>query len=188
VTDKSIILSRDIAGKPVHRRVFTKADERDIMLYGYQPHTLPSLPEGNGDVAKCGELRRHPLRQEWNIYAPHRQKRTFKPSESDDPLAPSKPDGPTTEIPFTDFELAVFRRVLFRSPLFQHLSKALKVHKQKAAAMLSFMAQKRQATCTLSGRTSDAYCSRHGLTAMKPSMRRATSSSCRSKTEAMRSE
>ena len=108
VTDRSIILSRDIAGKPVHRRDFVKDDGRHLMLYGYKPHTLEPLPQGNGNVAKGGELRRHPLRQEWNIYAPHRQRRTFKPSKADDPLAPSKPGSPATEIPFTDFELAVF--------------------------------------------------------------------------------
>jgi len=48
------------------------------------------------------------LREEWNIYASHRQNRTFKPSASDDPLAPSFPGKSATEIPFTEFELAVF--------------------------------------------------------------------------------
>ncbi len=101
-------LPHKIADQTVHRRHFVKADGRDLLLYGYRPHKAPPLPQDGGAVAKGGELRWHPFRQEWNIYAPHRQNRTFKPSAADDPLAPSKPGGPATEIPFTDFELAVF--------------------------------------------------------------------------------
>lgn len=97
-----------IAGQPVYRRDYTKADGRPLRLYGYAPHTETALPETGGEVAKGGELRWHPLRREWNVYAPHRQNRTFKPSAADDPLSPSKPGEPDTEIPFTDFELAVF--------------------------------------------------------------------------------
>ena len=108
VTDHSKILSAQVSGRSVHRRQFTKRDGRDIFLYGYSPHDLSALPQDDGEVAKGGELRHHPLRDEWNIYAPHRQNRTFKPSKADDPLAPSKPGGLATEIPFTDFELAVF--------------------------------------------------------------------------------
>jgi len=108
VKDTSTILLPLIKGHPVHRRQFTKRDGRDLFLYGYQTHNLTSLAQDNGDVAKGGELRFHPLRGEWNVYAPHRQNRTFKPSKADDPLAPSQPGGFATEIPFTDFELAVF--------------------------------------------------------------------------------
>jgi UDPglucose--hexose-1-phosphate uridylyltransferase len=108
MTDRNDILNDRPAGQTVHRRTFTKADGRPLRLYGYAPHTETALPEDGGDVAKGGELRWHPLRQEWNVYAPHRQNRTFKPSAADDPLAPTKPGGPATEIPFTDFELAVF--------------------------------------------------------------------------------
>lgn len=106
--DRLTQLSAVINGQNVFRRDFRKRDGRDLFLYGYDRHTENPLSEDNFDVAKGGELRWHPLRNEWNIYAPHRQNRTFKPSAADDPLAPSKPDGPATEIPFTDFELAVF--------------------------------------------------------------------------------
>ena len=54
------------------------------------------------------ELRWDPTKEEWVAYATHRQDRTFKPAAADDPLAPQRPGGPATEIPFTDFELAVF--------------------------------------------------------------------------------
>ena len=95
-------------GMDIFRRSFTKSDGRPLRLYGYQPHTADALAEDGGEVAKGGELRWHPLRREWNLYAPHRQNRTFKPSAADDPLAPSKPGDPSTEIPFEDFELAIF--------------------------------------------------------------------------------
>lgn len=98
----------NVQGRTIHRRHFIKRDGRELFLYGYLEHTLQPLTEDDSAVAKGGELRYHPLRQEWNIYAAHRQNRTFKPSSADNPLAPSVPDGAPTEIPFTDFELAVF--------------------------------------------------------------------------------
>lgn len=106
--NKLTFLAQSIGDKSVHRRQFIKRDGRNLFLYGYQPHTEPPLNEEDGAIAKGGELRWHPLRQEWNLYAPHRQNRIFKPSQADDPLAPSKPGRPATEIPFTDFELAIF--------------------------------------------------------------------------------
>ncbi len=93
---------------PVHRRSFQKADGRMLHLYGYDRHLETSQAEQSDDVAKGGHLRWHPLRREWNIYASHRQNRTFKPSAAEDPLAPTKPGARPTEIPFSTFELAVF--------------------------------------------------------------------------------
>lgn len=106
--DKADILQNNIEGRQVHRRAFQKRDGRDLFLYGYEPHTEKPLLQDDFEVAKGGELRWHPLRREQNIYAAHRQNRTFKPSAADDPLAASVLGGPPTEIPFTDFELAVF--------------------------------------------------------------------------------
>lgn len=106
--DKSTILSSAIEGRPIYRRDFTKRDGRELRLYGFKPHKFHVLPEEAGEVAKGGELRFHPLRREWNLYAPHRQNRTFQPSKADDPLAPSTLKGNPTEIPFEDFELAIF--------------------------------------------------------------------------------
>lgn len=108
MTDAQDILKHGPKSTPVFRRTFIKADGRPLRIYGYQPHTNNALPQDKSDVAKGGELRWHPLRQEWNLYAAHRQNRTFKPSTADDPLAPSKPNKPATEIPFEDFELAIF--------------------------------------------------------------------------------
>ena len=108
MVDTSTQLEPTIKGQTVYRRHFTKQDGRDLFLYGYKPHKLSPLPQDGGEVAKGGELRHHPLRGDWNIYAAHRQNRTFKPSAADNPLAPSVSGQPPTEIPFADFELAVF--------------------------------------------------------------------------------
>ncbi len=106
--DEQTILARTIGGAAVHRRSFRKADGRMLHLYGLSEHDEAPQPQDSDDIANGGQLRFHPLRQEWNVYAAHRQNRTFKPAASDDPLSPTLPGGPATEIPFTDFEVAVF--------------------------------------------------------------------------------
>lgn len=93
---------------PIFRRDHQKADGRLLSLYGYALHDGPALDELLRPETAPGELRRDPLRDSWAIYAPHRQSRTFLPSSADDPLAPARRGAPVTEIPFEDFELAVF--------------------------------------------------------------------------------
>ncbi|MGB7372638.1 galactose-1-phosphate uridylyltransferase [Pontixanthobacter sp.] len=107
MTDHTELLDTPVSGA-VHKRSFAKADGRMLYLYGRTPHALPPQAQDTDDIATGGELRFHPLRGEWNIYAAHRQDRTFKPAAADDPLAPTKPGRPNTEIPFADFELAIF--------------------------------------------------------------------------------
>ena len=107
MTDSLVPLARAIGGA-AHRRSFAKADGRMLHLYGRTPHALPPLPQEADEIATGAELRFHPLRGEWNIYAAHRQNRTFKPAASADPLAPMQPGGAQTEIPFANFELAIF--------------------------------------------------------------------------------
>lgn len=102
------ILPRQVGKNPVFRRHFRKRDGRDLFLYGYESHELKPLNEEPFEPSKGGELRYHPLRREWNVYAAHRQNRTFKPSQANDPLSPSRKGYAPTEIPFENFELAVF--------------------------------------------------------------------------------
>lgn len=101
-------LSRQVGGQDIYRRHHRKTDGRDLFLYGYEPHTTPRLDGEDLQTTTGSELRWHPLRGEWAIYAAGRQNRTYKPSAAANPLAPSKPGAPLTEIPFSDFELAVF--------------------------------------------------------------------------------
>lgn len=93
----------------MHKRIYHKKDGRHLYLYGLEPHTLPALDEGENTGQAQSHARWHPLRQEWVIYAASRQGRTFLPPKEYDPLAPSKPGGFPTEIPFEDFEIAVFQ-------------------------------------------------------------------------------
>ncbi|MBD2841188.1 galactose-1-phosphate uridylyltransferase [Erythrobacter rubeus] len=104
----AVRLPRSLGGKEIFRRDHRKADGRMLHLYGHDPHSATLQAESLDDIAQGGEIRHHPLRDEWNVYAAHRQNRTFKPSAAEDPLAPTLPGGPLTEIPFEDFELAIF--------------------------------------------------------------------------------
>ena len=108
MTDPMTVLSRKIAGRDVHRRHHRKTDGRDLFLYGYDAHTSKRVEGEDLKTATGAELRWHPLRGDWSIYAAARQNRTYKPSAAANPLAPSRPGAPLTEIPFPDFELAVF--------------------------------------------------------------------------------
>jgi UDPglucose--hexose-1-phosphate uridylyltransferase len=62
------------------------------------------------------ERRFEQLRGEEVVYAIQRQERTFLPSREHCPLCPTRPGGPPTEIPFPEFEIAVFDN---RFPAFQ---------------------------------------------------------------------
>ncbi|RDI95419.1 galactose-1-phosphate uridylyltransferase [Meiothermus sp. QL-1] len=93
----------------MHKRVYRKKDGRMLYLYGLKPHTLPALEEGELAQEARSHARWHPLRQEWVVFAASRQGRTFLPPKEFDPLAPSRPGGFPTEIPFEDFEIAVFQ-------------------------------------------------------------------------------
>lgn len=93
----------------MYKRIHIKKDGRTLLLFGHTPHTLPPLEEEEGSPQPPSHLRWHPLRREWVIYAAHRQHRPFLPPPDFDPLAPSKPGGFPTEIPFEDFEIAVFQ-------------------------------------------------------------------------------
>lgn len=54
------------------------------------------------------ERRWNPVLGEWVLTATHRQERTFLPPKDFCPLCPTQPGGFPTEIPHSDFEIAVF--------------------------------------------------------------------------------
>ena len=108
MSDPIKILPRKVNDHEIYRRHHTKSDGRELFLYGYKAHTLDRLPGEDLVRVEGSERRRHPLRGDWSVYAAGRQNRTFKPSAAANPLAPSMPGAPLTEIPFEDFELAVF--------------------------------------------------------------------------------
>ncbi|MEO0784250.1 MAG: galactose-1-phosphate uridylyltransferase [Pseudomonadota bacterium] len=108
MADQMQTLQRTVGGRDIHRRHHVKTDGRDLFLYGYSPHSGARVEGEDLQTLTGSELRRHPLRGDWMVYAAARQNRTYKPSAAANPLAPSQPGKPLTEIPFSDFELAVF--------------------------------------------------------------------------------
>lgn len=91
-------------------RRLTKPDGRYLILYADDP--LPDdidAPAPGPAVQAATELRWHPFRAEWVAYAGHRQERTFLPPPGWDPLAPTVPGAPPTELPQGPWEVAVFQ-------------------------------------------------------------------------------
>jgi UDPglucose--hexose-1-phosphate uridylyltransferase len=95
----------------VHRRELRKPDGRRLWLYGRAPiDPAIEAPSPIDEAAQHGNphLRWHPLREEWVAYAAHRQSRTFLPPPEYNPLAPTVPGRPPTEVPSGDYDVAVF--------------------------------------------------------------------------------
>lgn len=86
------------------------ADGREL-IYFDDPGSPPrAVPVDHRDLAGPPEpaaLRHDPLSGEWITYATHRQTRTFMPPPDQCPLCPSV-GGRQTEIPATDYDVAVF--------------------------------------------------------------------------------
>ncbi|WP_117238258.1 galactose-1-phosphate uridylyltransferase [Thermus sediminis] len=91
-----------------YKRHHRKADGRELILYGLAPLEDSPLPEPAEPFRAAPHLRYHPLRQEWVVYAAHRQERTFLPPKEHCPLCPGREGGFPTEIPFPSFQVAVF--------------------------------------------------------------------------------
>ncbi len=89
----------------IHRHL--KADGRELLLYGNAPHGS-ALKEEVTVIGAASHLRWHPLRGEWVAYAAARQARTFLPQADACPLCAAKGER-VGEIPFDDFEIAVFQ-------------------------------------------------------------------------------
>lgn len=93
----------------------TLADGRELIYFDDSPgyatgervrelHDGRDLPEAITE----SELRRDPLTGDWYAYAAHRMNRTFMPPANEDPLAPTRPGEPPTEVPAEDYDLVVF--------------------------------------------------------------------------------
>ena len=95
---------------PFHRRRVTKPDGRALWLYARRPISddVVSSVADMGPYQPSGHMRWHPLRGEWVIYSGARQHRTFLPVAANNPLAPTQPGGPATELPRGDYDVAVF--------------------------------------------------------------------------------
>jgi UDPglucose--hexose-1-phosphate uridylyltransferase len=85
------------------------ADGRELFYYDTAPDqvrdAVDERPLSQRNLAT--QLRYEPFLDTWVTYASHRQDRTYLPSAQDCPLCPSRP-GHETEIPASDYEVAVF--------------------------------------------------------------------------------
>ena len=94
----------------VHSADFTKPDGRALTLYGLRPIEVTSAIPSPSDepVHATPEMRWHPLRGEWVMYAAHRLGRTFLPPPEYNPLAPTRDAAHPTELPQGQYDMAVF--------------------------------------------------------------------------------
>lgn len=95
------------------KKTLKKPDGRTLHLYSRNPipdDIVPTNPK-HEDINATPHMRWHPLRQEWVIYASHRQNRTFLPPKNYSPLAVSTMEDFPTEMPKGNYEMAVFENL-----------------------------------------------------------------------------
>ena len=92
----------------MHKRIFKRNDNQSLLLFGLKPHTENNTTELEITPSSKPHLRWNPSRQEWVTYSASRSNRTAFPLEEYCPLCPGGNLNFPTEIPFDDFEVAVF--------------------------------------------------------------------------------
>lgn len=95
------------------KKTLTKPDGRALYLFSLEPISdsiVATCPQSDGN-RPTPHRRWHPLRQEWVIYAPQRQNRTFLPPEDYSPLAVTERADFPTEMPQGDYQVAVFENL-----------------------------------------------------------------------------
>ncbi len=86
-----------------------KEDGRDLFLFGTEEHTLKPTNDMPPLTTKPQPHKRwNPFTSEWVVYSPSRQDRTFNPPKEYCPLCAVPEDGYKGEVPFANFEVAVF--------------------------------------------------------------------------------
>tara|TARA_B100001250_G_scaffold408086_1_gene429885 strand:+ start:381 stop:1436 length:1056 start_codon:yes stop_codon:yes gene_type:complete len=91
-----------------HKRIFKRNDGKDLMLYGREEHLEGNTKELDVTKSSTPHMRWNPSRQEWVTYSSGREKRTSFPPKQYCPLCPGGNLDFPTEIPFKNFEIAVF--------------------------------------------------------------------------------
>ena len=108
----------------MHKRIFKRNDGLDLLLYGDSIHNEKNTFELEITPSSTPHLRWNPSRQEWVTYSPGRVNRTAFPAKEYCPLCPSGKLNVPTEIPFNNFEIAVF---LNRWPSFNNHNDKLNI-------------------------------------------------------------
>ena len=92
----------------IHKRVFVRNDNKELLLYGYQKHKGTASQELDINDIPKPHMRWNPSREEWVTYSAGRKDRTSFPPKKYCPLCPGANLNFPTEIPFSNFEVAVF--------------------------------------------------------------------------------
>ena len=92
----------------MHKRIFKRNDGKDLLLFGLKPHIEKNIAELEITSNPKPHLRWNPSRQEWVAYSASRSDRTSFPPKEYCPLCPSGNINFPTEIPFNNFEVAIF--------------------------------------------------------------------------------
>ena len=95
--------------KNYYKRIFNRNDNRNLLLFSLKKHNEKNAKELDPMYPPSPHMRWHPLRQEWVTYSAGREQRTFFPPKEYCPFCPSGILNYPTEIPFTNFEVAVFQ-------------------------------------------------------------------------------
>ena len=91
-----------------HKRIFKRNDQRNLLVYSREKHIEKNGQELEITLESSPHMRWNPSRQEWVTYSADREKRTFFPQKQYCPLCPGGNLNFPTEIPFKDFDIAVF--------------------------------------------------------------------------------
>ena len=94
--------------KKIYKRKFKRNDNRQLLLYGYEEHTELNSTELDITPLPTPHMRWNPSREEWVTYSATRKVRTAFPPKEYCPLCPGVELNFPTEIPFKDFEVAIF--------------------------------------------------------------------------------
>ena len=94
--------------KKIYKKKFKRNDDRELLLYGYNEHTEQASTELDVTPPPNPHMRWNPSREEWVTYSATRKVRTAFPPKEYCPLCPGAELNFPTEIPFKDFEVAVF--------------------------------------------------------------------------------
>ncbi len=91
-----------------YKRIFKRNDDRDLLIYGRKNHNEESLTQLEKTPQSKPHMRWNPSRLEWVTYSAGREKRTSFPPKEYCPFCPSGKLRYPSEIPFNNFEIAVF--------------------------------------------------------------------------------
>ena len=91
-----------------HKRAFQRNDGRKLFIYSKDEHIEKNTQELETTFPPSPHMRWNPSRQEWVTYSAGREKRTAFPPKEYCPFCPGTSLNYPTEIPFKNFEIAVF--------------------------------------------------------------------------------